>query len=51
MMSISDDKQADIIDALNTTSKYFININTKVPMTLNQRDPTELYCDSSDVPF
>ena len=30
MMSLSDDKQADVIDAFNTTSKYFddiLNIN------------------------
>ena len=30
MMSLSDDKQADIIDAFNTTSRYFddiLNIN------------------------
>ena len=30
MMSLSDDKQADIIDALNTTSRYLddiLNIN------------------------
>ena len=30
MMSLSDDKQADVIDALNTTSRYFddiLNIN------------------------
>ena len=26
MMSLSDDKQADIIDALNTTSRYLDNI-------------------------
>ena len=26
MMSFSDDKQADIIDAFNTTSKYLDNI-------------------------
>ena len=26
MMSLSDDKQADIIDALNTTSRYFDDI-------------------------
>ena len=30
MMSVSDDKQADVIDAFNTTSRYFddiLNIN------------------------
>ena len=26
MMSLSDDKQADIIDAFNTTSRYFDDI-------------------------
>ena len=26
MMSLSDDKQADVIDALNTTSRYLDNI-------------------------
>ena len=26
MMSLSDDKQAGVIDAFNTTSKYFDNI-------------------------
>ena len=26
MMSLSDDKQADVIDASNTTSRYFNNI-------------------------
>ena len=31
MMSLSDDKQADVIDAFNTTSRYLddiLNINT-----------------------
>ena len=31
MMSFSDDKQADVINAFNTTSRYFddiLNINT-----------------------
>ena len=26
MMSLSDDKQADIIDAFNTTSRYLVDI-------------------------
>ena len=26
MMSLSDDKQADVIDAFNTTSRYWDNI-------------------------
>ena len=31
MMSLSDDKQADIIDAFNTTSRYLDNIlNTDI---------------------
>ena len=30
MMSLSDDKQADIIDAFNTTSKYFDNMVSQI---------------------
>ena len=40
MMLLSDDKQADIIDALNTTSGYsdILNINN-------------VYFDKSNIPF
>ena len=36
MMSLSDDKQADVIDAFNTTSRYLddiLNINNVCYMT------------------
>ena len=46
MMSLSDDKQADIIDAFNTTSRYLddiLNINNVYFDTMvSQIYPTEL---------
>ena len=37
MMSLSDDKQADVIDAFNTTSRYLediLNINKRIKHSL-----------------
>ena len=34
MMSLSDDTQADVIDAFNTTSKYLDNILTLIMFIL-----------------
>ena len=46
MMSLSDDKQADIIDALNTTSRYLVNIlninNLYFDNMVSQIYPSEL---------
>ena len=45
IMSLSDDKQADIIDALNTTSRYLVNIlninNAYFDTMVSQRYPSE----------
>ena len=44
MMSLSDDKQADVIDVFNTTSRYLdniLNINN-VDNMVNQIYPSEL---------
>ena len=40
MMSLSDDKQADVIDALNTTSRYLddiLNINNVYCLLLSKQ--------------
>ena len=46
MMSLSDDKQADIIDAFNTTSRYLDDIlnidNAYFDNTVSQIYPSEL---------
>ena len=46
MMSLSDDKEADIIDAVNTTSRYLddiLNINdVYFDNMVSQRYPSEL---------
>ena len=46
MMSLSDDKQADIIDAFNTTSRYLDNIlninNVYFDNVVSQLYPPEL---------
>ena len=46
MMSLSDDKQADVIDAFNTTSRYFDDIlninNVYFDSMTNQIYPSEL---------
>ena len=59
MMSLSDDKQADIIDAFNTTSRYLdaiLNINTVYFDNISQVYPSELhlnnaYTSDTKVPF
>ena len=52
MMSISDDKQADIIDALNTTSRYLddnLNINNVYfDNTVSQIYPSELQLNKTN---
>ena len=46
MMSLSDDKQADVIDAYNTTSRYFDDIlninNVYIDNMVSQIYPSEL---------
>ena len=45
MMSLSDDKQADVIDAFNTTSRYLddiLNINVYFDNMVSQIYPSEL---------
>ena len=46
IMSLSDEKQAEIIDAFNTTSRYFddtLNVNNVYfDNMVNQRYPSEL---------
>ena len=56
MMSLSDDKQADILDAFNTTSRYLddiLNINKDYfDNMINQIYPSELplnRADTSDI--
>ena len=52
MMSLSDDKQADIIDALNTTSRYLddnLNINNVYfDNTVSQIYPSELQLNKTN---
>ena len=48
MMSLSDDKQADVIDAFNTTSRYLDDIlninNVYFENMVSQIYPSELSC-------
>ena len=52
MMSLSDDKQADVIDAFNTTSKYLddvLNINNVYfDNMVSQIYPSELQLDKAN---
>ena len=52
MMSLSDDKQADVIDALNTTSRYLddiLNINNVCfDNMLSQIYPSELQLNKAN---
>ena len=52
MMSLSDDKQADVIDALNTTSRYFddiLNINNfYFDNMVSQIYPSELQLNNAN---
>ena len=52
MLSLPDDKQADIIDAFNTTSRYLddiINIdNVYFDTMINQVYPSELQLNKAD---
>ena len=53
MMSLSDDKQADVIDAFNTTSRYFNDIlninNVYFDNMVNQIYPSELQLNKANV--
>ena len=51
MMSISDDKQADVIDAFNTTSRYLddiLNINNAYFDKYSQIYPSELQLNKAN---
>ena len=52
MMSLSDDKQADIIDAFNTTSRYFDDIlnigNVCFENMVSQICPSELQLNKAN---
>ena len=52
MMSLSDDKQADIIDAFNTTSRYLDNIlninNVYFDTMVSQICPSELQLNKAN---
>ena len=52
MMSLSDDKQADITDAFNTTSRYLDDIlninNVYFDNMVNQMYPSELQRNKAD---
>ena len=52
MMSVSDDKQADIIDALNTTSRYLDDIlninNVYFDNMVSQIYPSELQLNKAN---
>ena len=52
MMSLSDDKQADVIDAFNTTSRYLDNIlninNVNFDNTVSQIYPSELQLNKAN---
>ena len=55
MMSLSDDKQADVIDAFNTTSRYlddiFLNINNVYfDKMVSQIYPSELQLNKANTP-
>ena len=53
MMSLSDDKQADVIDAINTTSRYLDDIlninNVYFENMVSQRYPSELQLNKANV--
>ena len=53
MMSLSDDKQADVIDAFNTTSIYFDDIlninNVNFDNMVNQIYPSELQLNKANI--
>ena len=53
-MSLSNDKQADIIDAFNITSRYldnFLNINfIYLDNMVSQIYPSELKCNTANTP-
>ena len=55
MMSLSDDKQADIIDAFNTTSRYLddmLNINNVYfDNTVSQMYPSELQLNKAKTSY
>ena len=51
MMSLSDDKQANVIDAFNTTSKYLddiLNINVYFDNMVSQIYPSELQLNKAN---
>ena len=49
MMSLSDDKQADIIDAFNTTSRYLDDINNVYfDIMVSQIYPSELQLNKAN---
>ena len=51
MMSLSDDKQADVIDAFNTTSRYLddiLNINNVYFDMVNQIYPSALQLNKAN---
>ena len=51
IMSLSDDKQADVIDAFNTTSRYLddiLNINVYFDNMVSQIYPSELQLNKAD---
>ena len=52
MMSLSDDKQADVIDAFNTTSRYLDDIlkinNVYFDNMVNQIYPSELQLNKTN---
>ena len=55
MMSLSDDKQADVIDAFNTTSRYLDDIlninNVYFDNMLSQIDPSELQLNKANTSY
>ena len=55
MMSLSDDKQADIIDALNTTSRYLDDIlnidNVYYDNMVSQIYPSELQLNKTNTSY
>ena len=54
MMSLSDDKQDDVIDAFNTTSRYLddiLNINVYFDNMVSQIHPSELQLNTKSIPL
>ena len=55
MMSLSDDKQADVIDAFNTTSRYLDDIlninNVYFDNMVSQTYPSELQLNKANAPI